>query len=131
MALVSACVIKYMCMYALANSRRKGAPDCLIAFVCLSLCFSSFYHCTVTYPKPPCFSFPAAGWSEGFTESGEKYYFNDHEQTSTWDKPSAVASMGGSAGEQKKEQLLPPGELEEEEEEEEDNVSFPRTPHIH
>lgn len=62
-------------------------------------------------------SFPPAGWSEGFTESGEK-------RIPTWDKPTEASTTSGSGGEQK-EQLPPPGEHGDD-----DNVSFPRMPRV-
>ena len=70
--------------------------------------------------------FPAAGWSEAFTEDGETYYVNDYDQTTIWERPTGTPTrrvVTGSGGKEKKkpkarprgeqrEQPLPPGEHE-------------------
>lgn len=41
----------------------------------------------------------ASGWSKAYTKSGEPYYRNDRDKTTSWDKPAEPPSKeGGGAG---------------------------------
>lgn len=104
-------------------------PRRLVAFLVQARLFSDFLPRHDIVARTHAF-WPPAGWSKSFTKTGETYYRNDHDKTTTWDKPTeastptAVAGSSKSKGQEKprssksssgepqqqQEQPLPPGE---------------------